>query len=45
MNEMKTGFIILNYNSYKLTQQLAKIVKNFDEVDLVLIVDNKSSDD
>ena len=42
---MKTGFVILNYNSYNLTSKLAAAVSAYRNIDLVVIVDNKSTDD
>lgn len=41
---MKTGFLILNYNSWELTAKLASKVSGFKNIDLVLAVDNCSSD-
>lgn len=41
---MKIGFIILNYNSTKLTKNLAQTVGQFKEIDYVIVVDNCSTD-
>jgi hypothetical protein len=42
---MKTGFIILNYNSATMTIKLARQIEKYSNIDSVLIVDNKSIDD
>ena len=42
---MKTGFVILNYNSWKLTKALAEKVSAFNNIDKVVVVDNVSTDD
>lgn len=41
---MKTGFVILNYNSYDLTRKIVETVSNYDLIDLIVIVDNNSTD-
>lgn len=41
---MKSGFVILNYNSWKLTRSLAEKVSGFSRIDKVIIVDNVSTD-
>ena len=41
---MKTGIVILNYNTYDLTCNLAAKCINMNSIDLVVIVDNNSSD-
>lgn len=41
---MKTGFVILNYNCWKKTTELALKVASFEEVDAVVVVDNVSTD-
>lgn len=41
---MNSVFIILNYNSYKLTEKLALKVSKMDSVNNVVIVDNCSTD-
>ncbi|MCI8352322.1 MAG: glycosyltransferase family 2 protein [Clostridia bacterium] len=41
---MNSVFIILNYNSYKLTEKLALKVSKMDSINNVVIVDNCSSD-
>ena len=41
----KLGFVIINYNDYKTTINLINNIKDYKCLDLVLIVDNKSTDD
>ena len=41
---MKTGFVILNYNSWELTKRLAEKVSTFGNVHQIVVVDNKSTD-
>ena len=45
MFDMKISFLILNYNSWKTTEKLAKKVQTFACVDRIVIVDNVSTDD
>ena len=42
---MKTGFVILNYNSWKQTRALAVKVASFASIDRIIVVDNDSTDD
>lgn len=42
---MKTGFIIVNYNSWNMTKELAQKVASFTSIDAVVVVDNASTDD
>jgi len=42
---MKVGFVILNYNSWKMTEDLARKMASFACVDAVVVVDNASTDD
>lgn len=42
---MRSGFVILNFNSWKLTKFLAEKVSSFHNIDRVIIVDNLSTDD
>ena len=42
---MKTGFLIVNYNDYPSTKKLIDNIKGYSNIDLILVVDNKSSDD
>lgn len=42
---MKTGFIIVNYNDYSSTKKLIDNIKSYSCIDLILVVDNKSTDD
>lgn len=41
---MKTGIIILNYNDLKTTKNMLKQIKDYKEIDYIIVVDNKSSD-
>lgn len=42
---MKVGVVILNYNSWKMSANLAKKMSSFSVIDEVVIVDNSSTDD
>ncbi len=42
---MKTGFVILNFNCWKKTTELALKTASFEEVDAVVVIDNVSTDD
>lgn len=42
---MTVGFLILNYNSWELSSNLAKKVASYQGIDRVVIVDNCSTDD
>lgn len=42
---LKTGIVILNYNDYKTTIKLIEKIKNFNSIDLIVIVDNCSTDE
>lgn len=42
---MKTGFVILNFNCWKITGRLAEKAASFEEIDAVVVVDNASTDD
>lgn len=42
---MKTGFLIINYNDYETTAKLLDNIKNYQILDKIVIVDNKSTDD
>lgn len=42
---MNVGFLILNYNSWELSESLARKVARYQIIDKVVIVDNCSSDD
>lgn len=42
---MKTGFVILNYNSWELTKKLAEKLDGFSCVDHIVVVDNVSTDE
>ncbi|MGN1032442.1 MAG: glycosyltransferase family 2 protein [Intestinibacter sp.] len=44
-DNLKTGFVILNYNDYKTTIKLVEDIKNYKSIDLIVIVDNCSTDD
>ncbi len=42
---MKTGIVILNYNSWKMTEKLAQKLAGYSCIDVVVVVDNVSTDD
>ena len=42
---MKLGLVILNYNDFNATEKLLNAIKNYDELDKICVVDNKSTDD
>ena len=42
---MKVGVVILNYNSWEMSANLAKKMASFSVIDEVVIVDNSSTDD
>lgn len=42
---MKTGFLIINYNDFETTAKLLDNIKNYQILDKIVIVDNKSTDD
>lgn len=41
---MKTAIIILNYNDYKTTKVMLSVIEKYKEIDKIIVVDNKSSD-
>ena len=41
---MKTGIVVLNYNDYNTTKEFINIIKDFKEINYIVIVDNNSSD-
>lgn len=41
---MKTGIVILNYNDFESTYNMLNKIKDYKELDLIVIVDNNSSD-
>lgn len=41
---MTTAIIILNYNDYETTKSMLENIKNYQVLDLILVVDNKSLD-
>lgn len=41
----KTGMIVLNYNDYETTRNYLNLIKEFGVLDLIVVVDNCSSDD
>lgn len=43
--KMKTGVVILNYNSWEITEKLARKLAMFSIIDEVVVVDNISTDD
>ena len=42
-NKLKTGFVVLNYNDYKTTIKLIENIKNYNSIDVIVIVDNCSN--
>lgn len=44
-NKLKTGFVVLNYNDYKTTIKLIENIKNYNSIDVIVIVDNCSTDE
>ena len=42
---MKTGIVILNYNDSNTTAEIINRIKNYNVLDLIVVVDNKSTDD
>lgn len=42
---MKTGIVLVTYNDYELTQKFIDHVKNYQNIDQIVIVDNASTDD
>jgi GT2 family glycosyltransferase len=44
MKNLKTGLVVLNYNDYKTTSDFIKLVKNYESIDLIVVVDNNSTD-
>lgn len=41
---MKTGFIIVNYNSWEMTEKLALQTAFYKNIDAVVVIDNASTD-
>ena len=41
---MRTAIIILNYNDYKTTIDMLEQIKNYNSLDLIVVVDNNSTD-
>ncbi len=41
---MRTGFVILNYDSWEMTGRLAQKVASYDSIEFVVVVDNASKD-
>jgi len=42
---MKTAIIILNYNDYPTTKDMLEKIKDYNSIDYIVVVDNKSIDD
>lgn len=42
---MKTGIVILNYNDYVTTKEIIERIRDYKTIDLVVIVDNNSTND
>lgn len=45
MNKKSTAMIILNYNDYENTKKYIDLIKKYDSIDRIVIVDNNSSDE
>ena len=45
MSEDKNIIVVLNYNDWEETQRYCEVVKDFSIVDLIIVVDNLSTDD
>jgi len=41
---MKTAMMVLNYNSYELTRKLTEQVRDYQSIDHIVIIDNRSTD-
>jgi len=41
---MKTGIVILNYNDYITTKEIIEKIKDYKTLDLIVVVDNNSTD-
>ena len=41
--KLRLGIVILNYNDYKTTLDLINRIKYYDEIDNIVVVDNKST--
>lgn len=41
---MKTGIVILNYNDYETTKEMLNTIKNYKSLDIIVVVDNHSTD-
>jgi GT2 family glycosyltransferase len=44
MKDLKTSLVVLNYNDYKTTTDFIKTIKNYKNIDLIVVVDNNSTD-
>lgn len=44
-NKLKTGVVVLNYNDYKTTIKLIEKIKKYKSIDVIVIVDNCSTDE
>ncbi len=44
MNKIKNGLVVVNYNDYKTTKKFIESIKDYDILDLIVIVDNHSTD-
>lgn len=45
MSDRKNIIIVLNYNDYKETTRFCSVIGKYDIIDLIIVVDNKSTDD
>ncbi len=41
---MKCGIVILNYNDFNMTSNLLEMIKEYDSLDKIIVVDNHSTD-
>ncbi len=41
---MRCGLVVLNYNDFATTEKLLNAIKNYDELEKIIVVDNKSTD-
>jgi GT2 family glycosyltransferase len=44
MKNIKTSLVVLNYNDYKTTIDFIKMIKKYNNIDLIVVVDNNSTD-
>lgn len=44
-SDIKTGLVVVNYNDHQTTFKFIQNIKNFKNIDLIVVVDNCSTDD